>query len=103
MIFGIFILSADVTSWWRERLGGLLFISASIFFVVGCLVLGDSEARFYPGASFVLSRYLINLLRSWLVVGMPQLVFGALFLITAWLSRRKDVIRDPKSGTTADI
>jgi hypothetical protein len=72
--FGILVLAAYILSWRNERLGGILFILASI---------GTAVVEAVSGWSFI-----IRSIRGWLFLGFPLLIAGVLFLISSSLSRK---------------
>jgi lipoprotein signal peptidase len=70
----VIALAGIVVSWWREQLGGSLLILVSIAFgVLPSMGAGWS---------------ILRALQGWLMLGLPFLVAGVLFLISWWLSRR---------------
>jgi hypothetical protein len=103
--FGILVLSAYIIAWWKERLGGLLFVLASIFVVVLQIVLLIENSRVYQVPGFQWSAsYLRSCLMMWAWTGgFPLLIVGILFLITSWLSRRNIISLASQSDAAADI
>lgn len=94
---GILVLAGCVLSWWWERLGGMLFILASVALAVGPLISGWSTLRILS-----ITNILADLLRGWVIFGLPLLIAGILFLITSWLSRRNAFSLASKAGDTTD-
>jgi hypothetical protein len=82
----VIALAACIVSWWRERLGGSLLILVSIAFGVLPSI----------GAGWSLLRAL----QGWLMLGLPFLIAGILFLISSWLSRKSDSSAPPPSVTS---
>ena len=92
---GILVLAAYFLSWWRERLGGMLFILVSVTFGVIHLISGLSGLHI-RSITNMLSGWLID----WAILGLPMLIVGILFLITSWLSKRNVISPASKSGGT---
>jgi len=61
-------LAGCILSWWRERAAGIMLVSAAAAMGIGIFAIGA------PG-------------RAWLIVGLPLLVAGVLFLNSWRLSR----------------
>ena len=72
--FGILVLVAYILSWRNERLGGILFVLASIGTVIIEAISGWS--------------LIIRSISSWLYLGFPLIIAGTLFLFSAWFSRK---------------
>ncbi len=69
-------LAGYIISWWRERVGGSLLILVSIVFGI------------LPPIAAQPSWSTSEALQGWLILGLPFLVAGVLFLISSWLSRK---------------
>ena len=82
----VIALAGCIVSWWRERLGGSLLILVSIAFGVLPSI----------GAGWSILRAL----QGWLMLGLPFLIAGILFLISSWLSRKSDSSAPPPSVTS---
>lgn len=82
ILFGALVLVAYILSWWRERLGGILFILAAIGVFIVPATISTINAKPVWNGSF--SLYFMN----WAYLALPLLVAGILFLFTAWLTRR---------------
>jgi hypothetical protein len=83
VVFGILVLTGYILSWWRERIGGVLFILAS----VGVTVAGVVNLSQHLPAGWSMLQSIPILIRGWLRLGLPLLITGILFLIVSWLSR----------------
>jgi len=70
MIIGAVALAACILSWWRERAAGIMLVSAAAAMGIGIFAIG-APGRLVP----------------WLIVGLPLLVAGVLFLNSWRLSR----------------
>ena len=81
--FGILVLTGYILSWWRERIGGILFILAS-FGVMVAAVVNQSQ---HLVAGWSLSQYIPSFIRGFLQLGFPLLITGILFLVVPWLSK----------------
>ena len=74
ILLGILVaiaLAGGIISWWRQRLGGILLILASIG-------LGIHIGIIAPRNHFLV----------WLVLGFPYLIAGGLILYAWWLDRK---------------
>jgi hypothetical protein len=83
VVFGILVLTGYILSWWRESIGGILFILASFGVTVAA---GVNLSQHWP-AGWPMSRFIPYLIRGFLQLGLPLLITGILFLIVSWLSR----------------
>jgi hypothetical protein len=81
--FGILVLTGYILSWWRERIGGILFILASLGVTVAAVV----NLSHHLVAGWSLSHYIPSFIRGFLQLGFPLLIIGFLFLIVPWLSK----------------
>ena len=80
---GILVLAADAVSWWRERLGGILFIVVSAAYAVILLITR------WPGVRIIsMSSVIKGVFIDWAILGLPLLIAGILFLIAAQKSRK---------------
>ena len=70
VIFGV-ALAGGILSWWRERLAGILLILVSIGWGIYLGLYGERAQ-----------------LQAWLIMGLPFLVAGLLFLNSWRLSRK---------------
>jgi hypothetical protein len=82
IVFGALVLLAYILSWWRERLGGILFILSAIGVFIVPAMISTINAKLVWNGSFSL------FVRNWPYLALPLLAAGVLFLFTAWLSRR---------------
>ncbi len=80
---GILVLTGYILSWWRERIGGVLFILVS----VGVAVTAVANLSQHLPAGWSVLQSAHGLVRGWLQLGLPLLITGILFLIVSWLSR----------------
>ena len=90
---GILVLAAEILSWRRERIGGILFIvlSAAYFLIH---MIND-----FSGLRFISITYMIRgLFTDWATFGLPLLIAGILFLIAARLSKRTALKQTAESG-----
>ena len=96
IIFGLIVLAAYIASWWKERLGGFLFVLSS-FCVVGMMIfLRIENSRYFQPPPF---QWTADYLKGWWMEwawtgGLPLLVIGILFLITFRLSRNKAAVTE---------
>lgn len=105
IVFAALVSGAYVTSWWKERIGGMLFVFASIF-VIGwqiALFIGNSRVYQVPGFQGSMSN-----IGSWFIMwvwtgGLPLLLVGILFLIAVRLSKKPVISPELQSNVTADI
>jgi len=89
---GILVLAADAVSWWRERLGGILFIVVSAAYAVILLITR------WPGVRIIsMSSVIQGVFIDWAILGLPLLIAGILFLIAAQKSRKDSLSRAPES------
>jgi hypothetical protein len=89
---GILVLAADVMSWWRERLGGILFIVVSAAYAAILLI------TCWPGVRIIsMSSVIKGVFIDWSILGLPLLISGILFLIAAQKSRKDSLSRAPES------
>jgi hypothetical protein len=89
---GILVLAADAVSWWRERLGGILFILISAAYVVILLINGWSGVHIISMTSVIKGVFI-----DWAILGLPLLIAGILFLIAARQSRKDSLSLAPES------
>jgi hypothetical protein len=75
----VIALTAYILSWWYKTIGGSLLIFVSITFGV----LPSISARQHQ-AEWSVS----HALQGWLILGLPFLIIGVLFLISAYLDRK---------------
>jgi hypothetical protein len=75
----VMALAGYILSWWHKIIGGSLLILVSIVF--GVLVSVAARQNQGPMSDF-------HALEGWLILGLPFLVIGVLFLISAYLDRR---------------
>jgi hypothetical protein len=75
----IIALTAYILSWWHKTLGGFLLILVSITF--GVL---PSISAWQHQASWSV----LHALQGWLILGLPFLIVGILFLISAYIYRK---------------
>jgi len=90
---GILVLAAEIVSWRRERIGGILFIvlSAAYFLIH---MIND-----FSGLRFISITYKIRgLFTDWAIFGLPLLVAGILFLIAARLSKKPAISLNTESA-----
>ena len=94
---GIVVLAAEIISWWKERLGGILFILLSAAYLLIHLINGMSGLR------FVSTMYMIRgAFTDWAIFGLPLLIAGILFLIAARLSQKNSLTHPPESRINED-
>jgi len=72
----VIALAGYIISWWREQVGGLLLILVSIAFGI------------LPSISAQPAWSMLEALQGWLILGLPFLVVGVLFLTSSWLSKK---------------
>ena len=72
----VIALAGYIVSWWREQVGGSLLILVSIAFGI------------LPSINAQPSWSVLQALQGWLMLGLPFLITGVLFLISSWLSRK---------------
>lgn len=72
-------ITAYILSWWYKTIGGSLLIAVSIIFGV----LPSISARQHQ-TEWSISQALLG----WLILGLPFLITGILFLISAYLDRK---------------
>ena len=89
---GILVLAADVMSWWRERLGGILFIVVSAAYAVILLITRWSGVRIISMSSVIQGVFI-----DWAILGLPLLIAGILFLIAVRQSRKDSLSLTPES------
>jgi hypothetical protein len=82
VISGILVLAACIMSWLKERIGGIIFILVSLALAMYVLVSRLSAVHIVPVATI-----LKNTLLDWAIFGLPLLIVGILFLVTAKLSK----------------
>ena len=74
ILLGILVaiaLAGCIISWWRQRIGGILLILASIGLVIHIGIIAERN------------HFLV-----WLVLGFPYLIAGGLILYAWWLERK---------------
>jgi len=89
---GILVLAADVMSWWRERLGGILFIVVSAAYAVILLITRWTGVRIISMSSVIQGVFI-----DWAILGLPLLIAGILFLIAVRQSRKDSLSLTPES------
>ena len=89
---GILVLAADVVSWWRERLGGILFIVVSAAYAVILLITRWTGVRIISMSSVIQGVFI-----DWAILGLPLLIAGILFLIAVRQSRKDSLSLAPES------
>ena len=92
IVLGILVLAADVVSWWRERLGGILFILTSAAYVVILLINGWSGVHIISMTNVIKGVFI-----DWAILGLPLLIAGILFLIAVRQSRKDSLSLAPES------
>jgi hypothetical protein len=75
----VIALAGYILAWWYKIIGGSLLILASIIF--GILIPVAAWQHQSPTSDF-------RPLQGWLILGLPLLIFGVLFLISAYLNRK---------------
>jgi ABC-type Fe3+ transport system permease subunit len=75
----VLALAGYILSWWHKVIGGSLLILVSIIF--GILVAWGAQRHQGPTSDY-------HALAGWLILGLPFLVVGGLFLISAYLDRK---------------
>jgi hypothetical protein len=70
-LIGVVALAGCITSWWRDRLSGMLLILAAIGLA--------AHIGVYAGRNHFL---------VWLMMGLPYLIAGGLLIGAWWLSRK---------------
>jgi hypothetical protein len=80
---GVLVLAAEIISWRKERIGGILFILSSAAYLLMFLINTLSGLRFAIITSIIKGFFSV-----WGVFGLPLLVAGILFLIAAQLSKK---------------
>jgi hypothetical protein len=75
----VIALAGYILGWWHKIIGGFLLILVSILF--GILIPVVARQHQGPTSDF-------RPLAGWLILGLPLLVSGALFLISAYLDRK---------------
>ena len=94
---GILVLAAEIVSWRRERIGGILFIMLSAAYFLIHLI------NDFSGLKFISIPYMIRgLFTDWAIFGLPMLIAGILFLLAARRSKNTDLELAPESGTPTD-
>ena len=86
----VIALAAYIVSWWQEGVGGSLLILVSI--AIGILPSVSARPPW--------SMSLLQALRGWLILGLPFLITGVLFLISSRLSRSTSPSALPASPTS---
>jgi hypothetical protein len=74
ILLGILVaiaLAGCIISWWRQRLGGILLILASIGLGIHIGIIAERN------------HFLV-----WLIMGLPYLIAGGLILYAWWLERK---------------
>jgi hypothetical protein len=82
--FGIVLLTAYIISWWKENIGGILYVVASL----GVTIPGFIDL-FRPGYDMTYSQRFDLLIRGWTHLGFSLLLVGVLFLIVWRMSKKK--------------
>ncbi len=80
---GILVLAGYALSWWRERIGGILFILASFAFGL------ESLHRWSIISTISTQNAVVYIFKGWAILGLPLLITGILFLVVSWLPRMK--------------
>jgi hypothetical protein len=68
-----------VLGWWHKIIGGSLLVLVSIILTI--LVAVAARSNLGPESNF-------NALMGWVILGLPFLIIGGLFLISAYLDRK---------------
>jgi hypothetical protein len=75
----VLALAGYILAWWHKTIGGSLLILVSIIF--GIFMFVAIQRHQMTSSDF-------RALEGWLILGLPFLVVGALFLISAYLDRK---------------
>ena len=75
----VIAVAGYILSWWHKVIGGSLLILVSIIF--GILIPMAARQHQVTASDF-------RPLMGWLVLGLPLLIIGGLFLISAYLDRK---------------
>jgi hypothetical protein len=93
LALGVLVLAAEIISWWKERLGGILFIILSAAYLLIYLINTLSGLRFA-----IITTIFSGFFSVWGVFGLPLLIAGILFLIAARLSKRPAISLNTESA-----
>jgi hypothetical protein len=80
---GILVLAGYALSWRREWIGGILFILAA--FAISL----ESLNRWLAISPISNQNVVTYIFKGWVVLGLPLLVTGILFLVVSWLTRKE--------------
>ena len=82
---GILFLAGYALSWWRERLGGTLFILASV-------AIGLQYFHLWLNISSISNQHMANyIFRAWAPLGLTPLIIGILFIVVLPKIKRSKV------------
>lgn len=68
-----------ILAWWHKFIGGTILILVSIAYGIEMVVAANNNLESNPD---------FHALQGWLILGLPFLVTGGLFLISGWLGRK---------------